>query len=145
MGDVPDCTVSTYLFYFTGQALSFTFVRFFILLVQPYHMSHPCEARKLLSKEVASSDARDGTGSQKGRHFLSSEMCMSLYSLGMMNEANTRCCPSTTSLSSSMLCKLRASVCERPLISVHLEEAVYFVFTPLCTYLSGQEESLCFL
>ena len=81
MGSVPDCIASTYLFYFTGQALSFTFVRFFILLVHFYHLSHPCEARKLLSKEVASSDAWDETGSQKGRHFLSSEMCMSLYLL----------------------------------------------------------------
>ena len=65
MGDVPDCTVSTYLFNFTGQALSFTFVKFFNLLVHLYHLTHPCEARKLLSKEVALTDAGDGMGSQK--------------------------------------------------------------------------------
>ena len=116
MGDVPDCTVSTYLFNFTGQALSFTFVKFFDLLVHLYHLTHPGKARKLLSKEVALTDAGDGTGSQKGRRLLSSEVHMSLYLLGMMNEANTRCSPSTLCPTRSMLCKLRASNSERLLM-----------------------------
>ena len=91
MGDVPDCIASTYLIYFTGQAFSFTFVRLLILLVYFCNLSHPCEARKLLSKEAASSDAWVGTGSQKGRDFLSSWKCTSLYLLVcVLNEANTR-------------------------------------------------------
>ena len=54
----------------------FKFYSFKILffLVYSDNLSHPCEARKLLCKEAASSDVEDGTGSGTRRDSLSLSM-----------------------------------------------------------------------